>query len=122
MQSGFIPSLVAAKAFAATKALEFAIDQGIRQVILEADALCIINVVKDDDPCLSTFGNRIEEARNFFMAFQLCHVKHVQCITNNTAYTLAKHILSINDVYVWIEDYPDIIKDIIVTDCTNIFS
>lgn len=45
----------------------------------------------------------------------MCHIKHV-CRTSNTdANALAKHTLSDNEMFVWVEDISDIIRDIIVT-------
>ena len=51
------------ESLAAVKALTFAKDMGFRQIILESDALAVINKINHASPDLSMIGNIIEEAR-----------------------------------------------------------
>lgn len=66
-----------AEAVASIKALEFARDLGMRNVILEGDALGVIAAINGHSPDFSTIGNIIQDARDQCGEFQSCQIQHV---------------------------------------------
>ena len=110
------------EAFAAVKVLEFAKDTGLTRILLEGEALGIINAINSSLPDLSTIGNYVEEAKLQQKDFQLCLVKHTRKTANGEAHVWAKTTLGIDDYVAWIEECPDIIRSTISTDCNSIIS
>ncbi|XWS35181.1 hypothetical protein CRYUN_Cryun21dG0103900 [Craigia yunnanensis] len=92
-----LTNALSVEAFAAVKALEFAKNTGLTRILLEGDALGIINAINSSLPDLSTIRNYVEEAKLQPKDFQLCLVKHTRRTTNGTAHVLAKTTLGIDD-------------------------
>ncbi|XVF56458.1 hypothetical protein PTKIN_Ptkin06aG0122300 [Pterospermum kingtungense] len=62
------------EATATAIAAKFVKDLGLSKVIIEGDALAIINAINSTTPDLSTIGNIIEEIRVIGRSFQLCQL------------------------------------------------
>ncbi|XWS35182.1 hypothetical protein CRYUN_Cryun21dG0104000 [Craigia yunnanensis] len=117
-----LTNVLSVKAFATVNALEFVKNTRLIRILLEGDALGIINAINSSIPNLSTIGNYVEEAKLQPNDFQLCLVKHTRRTANGTAHVLAKTTLGIDDYVAWIEECLDIIRSIISTDCNSVIS
>ncbi|XVF78426.1 hypothetical protein PTKIN_Ptkin14bG0131700 [Pterospermum kingtungense] len=102
-----------AEATAAMMAVRFAKDLGLFRVIVEGDALRVINAVNSPSPDLSEIGNIIEEVRWLCRDFQVCHFVHVSRHANMAAHTLAKAAIHVRNLCTWVEECPDFIRDIV---------
>ncbi|XWS56298.1 hypothetical protein CRYUN_Cryun09bG0073900 [Craigia yunnanensis] len=90
---------------------------GFTSILLEGDALRVINQINLSSPDLSEIGNLIDECRSLVRIFQSSSVSHVNRSANAVTHSLAKLALeSKNDLY-WIEDCPPIVLAIVATDC-----
>ena len=78
-----------AKAMAALCALKFSKDMGFNKIILEGDAMGIINKLKRDSFDLSKVGNLIEIARKESKNFGVCNLSHVKREANKVAHCLS---------------------------------
>lgn len=73
-----LPYLVTAiEVIVASKALWFALDNGLTSIILEGDSKITIETLKCADASLAAFGNLVEEAKilaSRFTAVEFCHI------------------------------------------------
>ena len=92
------------KALAARKALMFAHELGFQRVILEGDALGLIQAWKSQEQNLSPLGLLVEDVKVYLNHFQRVLYSRVKRNGNSVAHSLAKHAISISDLQVWMED------------------
>ena len=70
------------EAIAYRKAISFALELGVEEVVFEGDSETIIKALNSDSSCLSTFGHIVEDARALalnFASFCFSHVKRREC-------------------------------------------
>ncbi|XVF85388.1 hypothetical protein PTKIN_Ptkin17bG0113900 [Pterospermum kingtungense] len=103
------------KAIAAMFALEFAVDLGFTDIILEGDALSIVKGINDVGEDLSPIGVILQEAKQRKTSFRQCQVVHVARSANNVAHMLAKFGLTCDVERIWIEESPECIQSVIQT-------
>ena len=107
------------KALAARKALMFAHELGFQRVILEGDALGLIQALKSQEQNLSPLGLLVEDVKVYSNHFQRVLYSHVKRNGNSVAHSLAKHAISIPDLQVWMEDVPSHIGLFLYSDVTH---
>nr|XP_023884649.1 uncharacterized protein LOC111996849 [Quercus suber] len=75
---------------ACRRAIEFAMEKGMQQVIFEGDSATVLNCIQAGSPCLAPFGKVIEDS--FSLASHLSHYSfsHVRRKGNVMADKLAK--------------------------------
>ena len=88
------------EAFAAWKALMFAHELGFQSVILEGDALGLIQALKSQEQNLCPLGLLVEDVKVYSNDFQRVLYSHVKRNNNSVAHSLAKHAISILDLQV----------------------
>ncbi|XVE98980.1 hypothetical protein REPUB_Repub03eG0156400 [Reevesia pubescens] len=104
------------KALATVKALIFATKIGCRDIVLEGDALHIVNLLNQNEVDTSYIRNLIFEGRTRLGKFGNHTATHSRREANLAAYLLAKSaMVSKNDLY-WIEDVPDFLQSAIDND------
>ncbi|XVF87470.1 hypothetical protein PTKIN_Ptkin18bG0122500 [Pterospermum kingtungense] len=99
------------EALAAVDALEFASDRGFKEIVLEGDALSIINALQRPTEERSFIAHQIEERCAIISGFIQCKLQHCLRNCNEVAHQLAKLGLSVIHECCWIEEYPDCIKN-----------
>ena len=97
---------VEVEAMAATTALEFASELGVRQAILEGDSLAVMKALREDEQPLSPTGLLLEDVRFFSQSFEELLYSHTEREGNFVAYSLARYANSIPEFLVWMEDIP----------------
>ena len=105
---------------AATTALVFASELGIRQAILERDSLAVIKALKESEYPLSPSGLLLEDVRMFSQRFDTMLYSRTKREGNSVAHNLARHAISISDFLVWIEDVPPHIQNFVQVDLTSL--
>ena len=87
----FITDPAMAEAVAAQKAVEVCLRLGLQKVILEGDALEVVNVFLNEEKWMGTYGNIIHEAK---LQLNSCctewNVQHVPRHCNEVAHAIAK--------------------------------
>ena len=109
-----VSSAEAAKLVAALEAINFAVDAGFRNILLEGDNLGVINAIREDG--LDSRGAIVVDiirASLFCNSLQFSFVKRDE---NSLAYSLAKFARFISDFIVWLEDPPDWLNVVLFRD------
>ncbi|KAK9989613.1 hypothetical protein SO802_029852 [Lithocarpus litseifolius] len=99
-------TIVELEALAALKALEFAADLGLFNVILEGDSEILINALMDNSLSLASFGLLIQDIKAYAEFFQCISFSHVRREGNIVAHNLARHACHVTGFSVWMEDVP----------------
>ena len=94
------------EALAASKALQFASEIGIREAVLEGDSQVLMPRLINDTEVMSYNALLIEDVQRCSRSFnQLCY-SHVKRECNKITHSLARYVVHIPDFIMWIEDIP----------------
>ena len=105
---------------AALKALSFAHDLGFQNIVLEGDALNLIQALKAQEQNLLPWGLLVEDVKEYGKKFRRVSYSHVKRNGNSVAHNLAKYALCIPDFQVWMEDVPSHIVQFLQLDVTHL--
>ncbi|XP_050278447.1 uncharacterized protein LOC126720005 [Quercus robur] len=87
----FLPATVdEVEALACRKAISFALDLGVENVVLEGDSKTIIQALNSDSSCASSYGHIIDDIRVCALGFTSISFSHVKRQGNTIADSLAK--------------------------------
>jgi hypothetical protein len=89
----FITDPSIAEAVATWKATVFCCDQGFQSVILEGDALEIVQAFRQEGPSWSKYGQIIANSRTRLNSIQSWEPSHIRREANEAAHLLAKAAL-----------------------------
>jgi len=92
------------EALACKRAIEFAIENGLHQVVFKGDFATILNYINVGAPCLAPFGHIIEDSINLTSLLSHCSFSHVRRKGNAIADKLAKLAKFCIVPKVWLED------------------
>lgn len=92
---------------------------GLTHVHLEGDSLIVIDALKKEGPCWSSFGHLIGDTQTCLQRMQCFSVSHVRREANNVAHVLAKLSLSQSINKVWREDCPILIQNALLAEKGN---
>ena len=108
------------EALAYRRAIEFALEKGLQQVVLEGDSATILNSILGGLPCLAPYGNIIEDS--IILASQLshCSFSHVCRKGNAVADKLAKLAKHLNVPKVWLDNIPSDVNSLVVIDSNSV--
>jgi ribonuclease HI len=95
-----------AEATATLRAVYFCQELGFHQVILEGDALLVVQALNTGGTNWCRYGHLLDEAKGILNSFQSWSVQHVRRTNNEAAHCLAKKALSLCEEQVFIEDIP----------------
>lgn len=108
-----LAQLVAAmEALACRRAVQFAAEIGLSQVVFEGDSAVIINALTKDTGELSSYGNILEDIRALVFVFQLVEFNHVPRNFNSVTNASAKKASSM----LRLEDIPPDIVPLVLWD------
>ena len=85
------------EALAALKGLTFTHELGFLNVVLEGDALGLIQALKSQEQNLSPWGLLVEDVKAYGTKFRRVLYSHVKRNGNSVAHNLAKHTIHIPD-------------------------
>jgi len=92
------------EALACRRAILFALEIGLQDVVFEGDLEVIINHLKVDQPCLTAFGHIIEEAQALSTKLRQASYSHTRNKGNNVVDKLAKLAKNLYEPQAWMED------------------
>ena len=95
-----------AEALAARRAMIFARELSLFNIIVEGDCLHVIQALKRSGPYALLFGHIIDETKRLGRVLRSCMFQHVRWDGNRLAHSLAKKIVLSADLEVWVEDLP----------------
>ncbi|KAK3229086.1 hypothetical protein Dsin_000967 [Dipteronia sinensis] len=107
-----------AETMAILRGINFAIDLGVRPVVIESDALAAIKLIDSGVYSLADIGLIIGEILTKLEAIDGGSVRFVSREANYVAHMLVRIGLSITDDVVWIEDYPPCVERMIASEAT----
>ena len=102
--------------FACRKALEFAIDAGFMEIILEGDSKLVMQMVSQAQPNLSRLGLIYEDIWCLAASFRSISINCVRRTANGVAHALARFTRLIDDDIVWLEEDPPLVVDALYLD------
>ena len=105
------------KAYAACRGMKFAQQTGFTNIILEGDSLPVILKILQLDPSLSFIGNLTEKVKSMKKNFRKCKIQHVKREANGVAHSLAKSAFNLSEDVYWVEECPDHLILVIISDC-----
>jgi hypothetical protein len=112
----FLTEPTSAEALAAWKLAEICVRLGFNDVILEGDALEVVQALNREDQSWGRYGALTNEAKRLLRQVQKWKVCHVKRTANEAAHRLAKLAFSFNEERLWTEDYPLCVREIVNAD------
>lgn len=103
------------EALACKRAIEFALEKGLQQVVFEEDSTTILNYIQGGSPSLEPFGN-IEDSSILASQLSHCLFSHVRRKGNAVFNKLAKLAKHLDVPKVWLEDIPSDVNSLVVID------
>ncbi|KAK3194745.1 hypothetical protein Dsin_026055 [Dipteronia sinensis] len=98
--------------------IKFAIDLGVRPVVIESDALAAVKLIDSGVYTSADIGLIIGEILTKLEGIDGGSVRFVSREANYVAHTPVRMGLSITDEVVWIEDYPLCVERMIASEAT----
>ena len=112
-----LPSTVAqVEAMAARKAMEFALEIGFDEIILEGDSEIIYKDLLNIGSSLALHGHLIQDVKALVPLFSSICFSHVSWTGNQAAHSLARRAILSENLNVWMEEVPPDIIDVIQAD------
>lgn len=102
-----------AEAWAASHAVLFSKGVGLMDIIMEGDALQVVNEINEEFPSLSRIRHFTEGIKSELKSLRSFSVIHVKREINSTAHVLAKAaVLHVRDT-IWLEETLSQVSDIV---------
>ena len=95
-----------AKALACRKALEFAMDIGFSDIVIEGDCVQVINAIKASKANLSLLGHVVEDIQVLILGLRWAEVRWVKRSANLVTHNLARYAKNISNDVIWLQDSP----------------
>ena len=97
-----------AEVLAGRKALEFALDVGFTDMVLERDNIGVMRSIQSNGVNNSSLGHIYGDIHYLATSFKAWFVSYVKRTTNSVAHSLAKYARHVVDERVWLEEYPSL--------------
>ena len=104
---------------ACRKTLEFAIDAGFMEIILEGDSALVMQTVSQAQLNLSRLGLIYEDIWCLVAGFRSISINCVRRIAKCVTHALARFARVIDDDIVWLEENPPPVVDALYLDALN---
>lgn len=99
------------EALAACRAINFAKELSIHQMVVEGDSLWVIQAINDVRPVQTMYGHVVNDIR-FLSSSVSCSFLHEKHKSNKLAHALTRRAVSSANTDVWLEDLPQDLDDI----------
>ena len=110
------PTVEDLEALACRKAVSFAIEIGLWDVVFEGDSEVVIKHLTAEQPCLAAFGHIIDEARSLSTRLRKVSFSHTKRKGNTVADKLAKLARNLYEPKVWLEDIHSNVMSFVILD------
>ena len=104
------------EALACQRAVIFALEIGLNQVVIEGDSVTVIKALKNGSGQFASYGNVLDDIRSQSVGFQYVEFSYTSHVCNSVADALAKKAKSVVGFQVWLEDLPDDIAPFVFRD------
>ena len=101
-----------AEVLAARRAMRFATELCLFQVIIEGDCSRVIVALKGFGRCRTLFGHIVDESKRIGGTLRSCLFQHVRREGNMLAHCSAKKAVFSADTDVWVESLPEDVEDV----------
>ena len=105
-----------AETLAAKRAVRFATELCLFQVIIEGDCSRVIAALKGFGRCSTLFGHIIDESKRIGGTLRSCLFRHVRREGNKLAHCLAKKTVLYADTDIWVESLLEDVEDVFHSD------
>ena len=112
----FRQSVAELEALACQRAVQFALEIGLNQVVIEGDSVIVIEALKNGLGQFASYGNFLDDIRSQSAGFQYVEFSYTSSVCNSVADALAKKAKSGVGFQVWLEDLPDDIAPFVFRD------
>ena len=112
----FVQNSEEAETLACRKALEFAIDVGFSNLIIEGDNVSVMRAVASNCMDGSRLGNVLEDIHWLVRGLRWSSVSCVKRSANTVAHSLARFARNVPDELVWIKDSPQLAREALYND------
>ena len=105
----FVPlpsTVIEVETLAARRAVEFVLELGFDNIVLEGDSEVLIKLLNSCSKSLAPFGHIMNDIIFLASRFTCFSVTHVQRQCNKFAHSLARRAISSSPLAVWMEDVP----------------
>ena len=109
-----------AEALACRKALEFSIDAGFMELIIEGDNAHVMKIIGSSLPNHSSLGIIIEVVKCLMNGMQNVYVNSIRREGNMVAHGLARFAKNVSEDMYWLEDSPPSVVDELYFDMLNL--
>ena len=103
----FRQSVAELEALACQRVVQFALEIGLNQVVIEGDSVTVIEALKNGSGQFASYGNVLDDIRSQLAGFQYVEFSYTSRVCNSVADALAKKAKSGVGLQVWLEDLPD---------------
>ena len=97
-----------AEVLARRKALEFALDAGFTNMVLERDNIGVMRSIQSNGVNNSSLGHIYGDIHCLIASFRAWSVSYVKRTTNSVAHSLAKYARQVVNEQVWLEKSPSL--------------
>ena len=105
-----------AKAMAARRAILFAKELSLFNVVIKGDSLQVMNALSASRRCNTLFGHVIDDCNRLGTSLKACSFIHVRQKGNRLAHVLVRRAVVAADTYVWVESLPSDLNDVFQLD------
>ena len=107
------------EAIACKKAVRFALQLGLTDVVFEGDSESITIAINSGNPCYSSYGHILDDVTALVLNFVSASFLHVKRQGNVVVDKLAKAAKNIRCPHVWSDDIPTDVQQLIIHDCIH---
>ena len=109
------------EALACRRALQFAIDIGFSNLIIEGDSVQVMKAIKSRKADLSQLGHIFEDIQVLTSVLNQAKVEWVNRKANLVAHNLARYAKNFSDDVIWLEDSPPPVLEGLYYDSLSIY-
>ncbi|KAF5449887.1 hypothetical protein F2P56_030288 [Juglans regia] len=107
------PNPLPGEALAALRAVQFCIELGLTNIILEGDSMIVVKAINGREDSWNSSSLICQDIKLLLEQVSPWSVKHVPRQVNVVAHTLAKSSLDLSDESIHVEDYPHCIHNLL---------
>ena len=116
----YIASSEKRKVLVCRKALEFAVDAGFREIVLEGDNAIVMKSLMSPRVNRSKLGHIYEDIHTLATSYRSLTVSYVKRGANAVAHSLARFATQLDSEIIWLEDSPLPVLEALYLDCISL--
>ena len=95
-----------AELLACRRAVEFAIDAGFSELVIEGDNIAVMTSLSHGGPNMSRLGHVVHDIQWLATGLRWASFSHVRRSANSVAHVLARHARNVVEDMIWLEETP----------------